>query len=119
MMTWTSGLRMRKAAEVNVMIVLDTDIVTLISYGQNEKVRRRLDETPEGEELAITVIAYMEVLQGRFDNIVKAAKGDELLRAMDRFLKSREFLARFKLLDITDAAVTHFTTMTAGKKNPK
>jgi predicted nucleic acid-binding protein len=62
------------------MIVLDTDISTLLSYGTNEKLNGRIDDMPEGEELAVTVITFMEILGGRFASIEKAANEDELLK---------------------------------------
>jgi predicted nucleic acid-binding protein len=74
------------------MIVLDSDIVTLISYGQTDKLQQRLAAVPESEELAITLITRMEILRGRFDGILKAANEDELLKAMDRFRSSRRFI---------------------------
>lgn len=101
------------------MIVLDTDIVTLFSYGRNEKLRQRIEAVPEDEELAVTVITQMEILQGRFASIQKAATGDELLRAMERFRGSRELIESFLLLEINAAAAQRFTAMTAAKKRPK
>jgi hypothetical protein len=38
------------------MIVLDTNIVTLISYGHNEKLRKRIEKVPGDEELAVTCV---------------------------------------------------------------
>jgi tRNA(fMet)-specific endonuclease VapC len=101
------------------MIVLDTDIVTLISYGKNEKLRKRLEDVPDDEELAITVITSMEILQGRFASILKAATAAELSAAMERFTDSKAFLESYQLLDVTEDAAKHFTAMTMGKKKPK
>jgi predicted nucleic acid-binding protein len=98
------------------MIVLDTDIVTLLSYGRTEKLRQRLEAVEEGEELAVTIITRMEILQGRFDSIVKAANESELLKAMERFRASEELLGSFILLDVSDAAARHFKEMTKPKK---
>src|SRR5438876_1180486 len=56
------------------MTVLDTDIVTLLSYGKTDKLQARIAAVEEGEVLAVTVITRMEVLQGRFANIRNAAR---------------------------------------------
>jgi predicted nucleic acid-binding protein len=101
------------------MIVLDTDIVTLLSYGRNEKLRQRIEALDENEELAVTIITRMELLQGRFDSIVKAANEQELLTAMDRFRASEALLDSFRLLVVNDAAARHFKEMTRPKKRTK
>jgi tRNA(fMet)-specific endonuclease VapC len=101
------------------MIVLDTDIITLLSYGRTEKLRQRIDAVEEGEELAVTIVTRMEILQGRFDSIVKAANEEELLTAMDRFRASQGMLDSFRLLEVDDAAARHFKEMTKPKKKVK
>jgi len=58
----------------------DTDIVTLLSYGQNERLRERVESVEEEEELAVTIITSMEIPQGRLDSIVKAASEEDLLQ---------------------------------------
>ena len=101
------------------MIVLDTDIVTLLSYGKTEKLLERIEGVQEGEELAVTLITHMEILQGRFASIVKAASEGGLLKAMDRFRASRELLDSFRFLEVNDAAAGHFKEMTKGKKRAR
>ena len=73
----------------------------------------------ESEELAITIVTRMEILQGRFSSIVKAANEGELLKAMDRFRDSRELLDSFRVLDVNDAAGQHFKQMMKAMKRPK
>jgi tRNA(fMet)-specific endonuclease VapC len=101
------------------MIVLDTDIVTLLSYGQTDKLQQRITGMQESEELAITIITRMEILQGRFASIVKAANDEELLKAMERFRASRELVDSFRLLEVNEAAARHFKEMTKPKKRIK
>jgi predicted nucleic acid-binding protein len=93
------------------MTILDTDIVTLISYGTNEKFRERIEAVKDDEELAVTIITRMEILQGRFDSIVKAANEGELLKAMERFRAAEELLGSFHLLEINETAAGHFREM--------
>lgn len=101
------------------MIVLDSDIVTLISYGQTDKLQQRIAAVPESEELAVTIITRMEILRGRFDGILKAANEDELLKAMDRFESARRLLDSFRLLEVNEDAAQHFKQMLKAKKKPK
>lgn len=86
------------------MIVLDSDIVTLLSYGQTDKLQQRIAAVQEREELAVTIITRMEILRGRFDAILKAANEDELLKAMERFRSSRRLLDSFRLLEVNEDA---------------
>lgn len=54
------------------MIVLDTDTRTHFSYG-NANVRRRMEAIAD-EPLAVTVITRNEVLRGRGESLLKAAR---------------------------------------------
>jgi predicted nucleic acid-binding protein len=101
------------------MIVLDTDIVTHISFGKNEKLLKRIELVPEDEELAVTVITYMEILQGRFDSIKKAANENELVVAMQHYAASKELVDSFQVLEINGGAAQHFKEMIKRKKGPK
>jgi tRNA(fMet)-specific endonuclease VapC len=100
------------------MIVLDTDIVTLFSYG-NEKIRKRIAGKDEGDELAITIITRMEILAGRFDSIMKAANAPELAIATSRFQSTENILSDFVLLHPTDASCQHFEQLLKPKKGKK
>jgi predicted nucleic acid-binding protein len=52
------------------MILLDTDIYTHLMSGHS-RVRQRVEQADD--DVAITVITRIEVLQGRFDFLLKAA----------------------------------------------
>lgn len=99
------------------MLVLDSDVVTDISYGKPE-VLKHLEAVPDDEVLAITVITSMEILQGRFASILKAANAAELSTAMDRFRASKELVESYHLLEVIEAATQHFTSLTTRKKAP-
>lgn len=101
------------------MIVLDTDIATLLSYGRNEKLRKRIEAIEAREELAVAIITRMEILQGSFDSIVKSANDNELLKAMERFRASERLLDSFRLLDVNEIAARHFKEMTKSKNRIK
>jgi tRNA(fMet)-specific endonuclease VapC len=98
------------------MIILDTDIVTLFSYGRTEKLHERIAAVEEGEELAVIIITRMEMLQGRFASIRTAADKDELREAMERFRKTEQLLDSFIRLDVNDAAGEQFESLRGAKK---
>jgi tRNA(fMet)-specific endonuclease VapC len=60
------------------VILLDTDTLTLLTMG-HLKVQRRLDLAED--DIAITIVTRIEVLRGRFDFVLKAADGPQLLIA--------------------------------------
>jgi predicted nucleic acid-binding protein len=100
------------------MIVLDTDIVTLLSYG-NEKIEKRIEGLADDEDLAVSIITRMEILGGRFDTILKAASAAELRIATQRFQAAEEMLNDFIVLHPDEAACRHFETLLRPKKGKK
>jgi len=61
------------------MFVLDTDILTLLFAGHPRVLSRR--HRVPAADIAITVVAHVQSLQGRFQFLLKAATGADLLRA--------------------------------------
>ena len=63
------------------MILLDTDTLTLLFQGHPRVLSRmRAAES----DVAITIITWIEVMQGRFDSVLKAADANQLERAHQR-----------------------------------
>lgn len=87
------------------MILLDTDLLTLLLAGQ-EKVRQRAARADE--RISTTVITRIEVLQGRFDSVMKAANAAELLQAMSRLEESDRKLERMSIIPVDDRAAKEF-----------
>jgi predicted nucleic acid-binding protein len=97
------------------MTIFDTDTVTHFSHN-NENVRRRIDAMEEGEELAVTLITRMEILQGRFASILKAADETRLRLAIQRFLAAEAMLDAFLLAPADDPAAQNFERLRTDKK---
>jgi tRNA(fMet)-specific endonuclease VapC len=95
------------------MILLDTDTLTLYLAG-HEKVRRRVEQAED--DLAITVITRVEILQGRFDFLLKAKDGAQLLQAATRLAQSETDLAALDVVTVNDAAAAVFDSLCASKK---
>lgn len=88
------------------MHLLDTDILSLLQRGQARVVEalRVLDDS----EFAITLITKIELLRGRHDFVLKAATGEQLLRA-EKWLKETElFLLKTPVIYPDTAAATQF-----------
>ncbi len=95
------------------MILLDTDILTRYLAGHPRVLERvRLAE----EVPATTVISRIEVLQGRFASILKAADGAQLERARDLLERTEATLARINVIPLDSAAATEFDRLRADRK---
>jgi predicted nucleic acid-binding protein len=76
------------------MILLDTDTLTLLFQGQAQvESRVRAAES----DVAITIITWIEVMQGRFDALLKAADAGELERARSDWRARHDSLPRSPL----------------------
>jgi tRNA(fMet)-specific endonuclease VapC len=58
-------------------------------------------------------------MRGRIDELLKPATSVELLRAQDRFVRTREYLATFPLILFDAAAGAHFDRLRSGKRTWK
>jgi tRNA(fMet)-specific endonuclease VapC len=99
------------------MKVLDTDTLTHL-FGGHPRVLEAFNK--ETEEVATTVISRIEILQGRFAMLLKAADGLELQRAQRWLDATVEKLAEIpKLLAIDAASADEFDRLRANKKLKK
>jgi predicted nucleic acid-binding protein len=100
------------------MYILDTDILTHFWRG-NEKVASRIRGLDSMSPAIITVINYIEVLQGRFDSIIKAADSAELLLAAERLDKTVRELAKFHALKVDESVAAKFDELRRWKRVKK
>jgi len=100
------------------MYVLDTDTLSHLFAGHPSVLARR--STVASSEVAITIVTRIETLQGRFAFLLKAATGDELLRAQLWLEKTIESLAEVEtVLTITPAVAAEFDRLRQNKKLKK
>src|SRR5687768_15355846 len=86
------------------MNYFDTDMLTLYVHGQHKVTSRAAKEEP----FFITVITRIEILQGRFDFIMKAANSTEWLRAKELLDRWDEALIKQSIVAIDGAAALEF-----------
>ena len=96
------------------MFVLDTDTLSRLHAGDT-RLRERKDRV-NPVEVSTTVITRIEILQGRFDFVLKAADKSQLLRALDWLQRSETLLAQIAVLPLRDAAAAHFDRLRLDKK---
>jgi tRNA(fMet)-specific endonuclease VapC len=89
------------------MILLDTDTVSLFHAG-HPRVTQRVGQVRAPELVGTTVITRAEILQARFDFLLKAADGDQWQRAQYWLRESESFLADLPTADVDAAAAAEF-----------
>jgi tRNA(fMet)-specific endonuclease VapC len=98
------------------MIVLDTDTLSLF-FRKHPQVHERLRQAEE--QVVITIISKIEVLQGRFATLLKAADGAELRRGQERLEEAEHDLSSFRVVPVTNAAAAEFDRLRENKKLKK
>jgi len=88
------------------MYLLDTDTLTHLHAGQ-PRVIARLRELVD-PDVGTTIVTKIELLRGRHDFLLKAATGDELLRAQRWLARTEELLAQILIVPFDAVAAAQF-----------
>jgi len=64
-------------------------------------------------DVGTTIITKIELLRGRFDFVLKAATGSELLRAQQLLGRTEELLAQILIVPFSEAAADQFDHLRA------
>jgi tRNA(fMet)-specific endonuclease VapC len=99
------------------MYLLDTDTLTHLHAGRPQVVAH-LRALPD-PDVGTTIVTKIELLRGRFDFVLKAATGKDLLRAQQLLLRTEELLAQIVIVPFDDAAAAHFELLLAMKEARK
>jgi tRNA(fMet)-specific endonuclease VapC len=98
------------------MIVLDTNTLTHLIAGHSRVVERYRREV---DEVVITIMNRIEVLEGRFATLRKAADGMELQWGQQRLDQAERDLLAFRVLPITGHVAAEFDRLRENKKLKK
>lgn len=96
------------------MHLLDTDTLTYLHAG-HPRVIERLRELTD-PDVGTTIITKIELLRGRFDFMLKAATGAELLRAQQLLARTEELLAQINIVLLDETAAVQFDRLRAVKR---
>ncbi len=99
------------------MYYLDTDTLTLAHSGHarvSDQLRR-----VDPNEVAITVITRIEILQGRFAAVLKASHGEQLVRAQELLQRSDQRLRVLEMIPVDVTASAAFNWLRQNKKLKK
>lgn len=100
------------------MFLLDTNTLSEF-FKDHPKISARMNAVPGDEPVVTSIISRIEILEGRFASIKKAASQYELLIAATRLEVDEEKLATIDILPLTKAAADQFEALLANKKLKK
>ncbi|HKZ83842.1 MAG TPA: type II toxin-antitoxin system VapC family toxin [Anaerolineae bacterium] len=95
------------------MHLLDTDTLTYLHAG-HPRVVEHLRELAD-PDVGTTIITKIELLRGRFDFVLKAATGAELLKAQRLLARTEELLAQIVVVPLDEQAAAQFDRLSAAK----
>jgi tRNA(fMet)-specific endonuclease VapC len=91
------------------MHLLDTDTLTHL-YAGHPRVIEHLQKLKD-PDVGITIITKVEMLRGRFDFLLKAGTGEELLRAQHWLDRTEELLAQIIIIPVDEVVATQFNRL--------
>ena len=95
------------------MHLLDTDTLTHLHAG-HPRVIKNLQELTD-PDVGTTIVTKIELLRGRFEYVLKAATGSDLLKAQQLLTRTEELVAQLMVVPLSEAAATHFDRLRATK----
>jgi len=96
------------------MYVLDSDILSLLHAGHERVGQRREDVDPA--DVATSLVTKAEILRARCEFLLKAADGDELLRAQFWLRQSEDLLGSIQIVPIDQPSIIQFERLRAQKE---
>jgi tRNA(fMet)-specific endonuclease VapC len=89
------------------MFLLDADTFTLLEYG-HARVTQHMRVAEKSEEVALTIITRIEILQGRFAFMLKAANKTEWLHAYELLHRWETRLSLFRIIGVDEPSADEF-----------
>jgi len=99
------------------MHMLDTDMLTRAHAG-SPGIAERVREVGE-ENVVTTVITAIEILRGRYEFLLKASNGDQLLRAQRLLQSSEQLLQTLAIIPVERTSAAVFDRLRQDKKLKK
>jgi tRNA(fMet)-specific endonuclease VapC len=86
--------------------LLDTDILSLLHRGHT--IVRQHVARVDPAEIATTVVTKIQILQARYDFLLRASDSSELLRAQGWLSRSESLLNRIAIVPLTETGANEF-----------
>ena len=103
-----------------MILAFDTDTFSLLLRG-HPRVAARYRESVAADEhgYGVPAVVRIELLEGRFARVTKAADGGELLLAYDLLVRTEAAIATYPILPVTQAVGDHYSRFRRDKKFKK
>ncbi|HEY3788178.1 MAG TPA: type II toxin-antitoxin system VapC family toxin [Urbifossiella sp.] len=101
-----------------MLYMLDTNVLSEHMKG-NPKIARRGNDIEPGDAIAVSNIAWFEIIRGRIAALTTADDMNQLLIAQMRLNQDLEKLERLKVYGVTESVAAHFDSLRANKKCKK
>lgn len=88
------------------MHLLDTDTLTYLHSGHPEVIKR-LQQLSDSD-VCTTIVTKIEILQGRYDFLLKAADAAQIVKAQRWLDRSEELLLQIRVIRFDDRAAEQF-----------
>jgi tRNA(fMet)-specific endonuclease VapC len=88
------------------MLLLDSNILSAM-YSGHPKILRALDETRDSD-IATTIVNKVELLQGRMEYLLKANRGEDLIRAQGWLKETERLMAEIPIVPFDQVAAGEF-----------
>ena len=88
------------------MHILDTDTLTHLHAG-NPNVVKHLQVLSDAD-VGVTIVTKIELLRGRFEYVLKASNGSNLVRAQQWLFRTVELLAQIRVVPFDEQSVAIF-----------
>ena len=92
---------------------LDTDTLSHLQAGHPRVVIQL--QTLTDPDVGTTIISQIELLRGRFDYILKAATGADLLRAQSLLVRTEQLLTQLRIVPLDAVAASRFDSLRVTK----
>jgi tRNA(fMet)-specific endonuclease VapC len=100
------------------VFVLDTNTLSDLFKGK-ERVVARLQAVPDDEPVTTSLVSWIEILEGRFAAVKKAANRVELINAAARLANDERHFETIEVLPLSEAVADEFERRRTDKKLKK
>lgn len=100
-----------------ILYILDTDTISRLHAGDPRVQQHR--ERFDPADIVTTIITRIEILRGRFEFVLKAADGGQLLQAQEWLVRSVELLDQITNVPLDASAAQQFDKLRLNRKLKK
>ena len=100
------------------MILLDTDHATVLKYPsgrRRDRLQKKLDDLPEEEAVAVTIVTVEEQMRGWLASLAKERTSQRQVASYRELETLFEFFSQFTIVPFDDRAAVQFDRLRSAK----